>query len=82
MSQDKFGIKIILEKYDNTIIYKCSRCYRELLIKTDNYFAFTNNCDHYKVYTLHLYDSIDCQKDKIEVRYLDNNGWMYVICKR
>ena len=58
---------IKLEKYNGMIVYRCPRCYKELLIKTDNYFAFTNNCEHYKVYTLHLYDIINCPNDKIEV---------------
>jgi hypothetical protein len=75
-------MELKVEKVGDMIVYKCPICNKELLIKTSNYFPFINNCDHYKVYTLHLYDSIDCPKDKIEVRFIDNNGWKYIICKR
>jgi len=75
-------MSVKLEKYDSMIVYRCPRCHRELLIKTDNYFPLTNSCDHYKVYTLHSYDSINCPNDKLEVEFVDDNGWMYIICKR
>jgi len=75
-------MNVKLENYGNMIIYKCPRCYRELIIKENGYFAFTNNCEHYKVYILRSNDIIPCQKDKKEAEFIDDNGWMYVICKK
>jgi len=75
-------MELKVEKFGDLIVYKCPICHRELLIKTSNYFPLTNNCDHYKAYALHLYDSIDCPKDKLEVVLVNDNGWKYVICKR
>jgi len=74
------GVKF--EKFGNMIVYKCEICKKELIIKTDDYFPLTNSCDHYKAYALSPSIDDQCQKDKLEVVLIDNDGWKYVICRK
>ena len=75
-------MNVKLENYGNMIVYRCPKCYRELLIISNDYFPFTNSCEHYKVYILRSSESCKCSEDRREVRLMDNNGWMYVICRK
>ena len=75
-------MEIKFEKFGDMIVYKCPICHKELIIKVHGFVGLTNNCDHYKAYTIIQSQYDQCSKSKKEIEFVDENGLKYIICRK